>query len=138
MIIDELRRLKTHPTADELFGIVRKKMQRISLGTVYRNLMQLSDDGLIRKIEVDASKMRFDGDVGEHSHMRCRVCGRVYDIYVPDIKEIRSAMPLIKGHDVESYYLEFEGVCKDCKRKKPVGKGGEEREDGYQRHKDRA
>ena len=51
LILDELKKLKTHPTADEIYVIVRKKMPRISLGTVYRNLEILSETGQIIKIE---------------------------------------------------------------------------------------
>jgi len=77
IILEELKSVTTHPTADEIYGMVRQKMPRISLGTVYRNLEVLSSLGLVRKLENAAGQKRFDGDVSPHHHIRCEVCGKV-------------------------------------------------------------
>ena len=45
LILEELRRMKSHPTADEIYSMVREKLPRISLGTVYRNLQLLTGPG---------------------------------------------------------------------------------------------
>ena len=45
-ICEELCKLTSHPTADELYDIVKKRMPQISLGTVYRNLEQLAECGV--------------------------------------------------------------------------------------------
>lgn len=79
LILAELMRVKSHPTADELHRMVRRKLPHISLATVYRNLELLAGQGLIRKIEGGPSQMRFDGDTSRHFHSRCRLCGRVFD-----------------------------------------------------------
>ena len=50
-ILKELRSVKTHPTADELYAALRVKLPTISLGTVYRNLEQMSQAGIVRKLE---------------------------------------------------------------------------------------
>ena len=52
VILEELRLCRSHPTADELYSRVRRRLPRISLGTVYRNLETLAERGLIRKMEV--------------------------------------------------------------------------------------
>ena len=62
VIVEELTRLRTHPSADELYAIVKKRLPRISLGTVYRNLDLLSREGVVHRLEVGGSQMRFDGD----------------------------------------------------------------------------
>ena len=49
VILEELSLLKSHPTADELFQIVRIRLPKISLATVYRNLADLAASGRIRK-----------------------------------------------------------------------------------------
>ena len=61
VILEELRKVKTHPSADEIYEIVRKRLPRISLGTVYRNLEILSESGDIQKLEPGCSLKRFDG-----------------------------------------------------------------------------
>jgi Fur family ferric uptake transcriptional regulator len=63
VILEELRKLDTHPTADELCGIVRRRLPRISLGTVYRNLDYFVTMGEIVRLDSASSSMRFDGNI---------------------------------------------------------------------------
>ena len=62
-ILEELRSVDTHPTADELYVMLRRRMPQISLGTVYRNLEQLSQLGVIQKLATTGKQKRFDGNV---------------------------------------------------------------------------
>ena len=80
VIMEELRKLKCHPTADELYGIVKQRLPKISLATVYRNLGLLADAGEIRRIELAGRQNRYDGDTSIHYHLRCRKCGAVEDL----------------------------------------------------------
>ena len=72
VIVDELRKLKCHPTADELYEVVRRKLPRISLGTVYRNLEVLSANGEIQRLGLGRKQMCFDGNMSRHYHLVCR------------------------------------------------------------------
>ena len=83
IIMEELVKLKTHPTANEIYERVRRRIPRISLGTVYRNLEMLSESGLIRKLETAGTRKRFDGTVSNHYHVRCIKCGRMDDLNLP-------------------------------------------------------
>ena len=87
-ILRELRSVTSHPTADELYAMLRPEMPQISLGTVYRNLEQMSQAGIIRKLETAGKQKRFDGDLSPHHHMRCRCCGAVVDIASESLNEI--------------------------------------------------
>ncbi|NLY40428.1 MAG: transcriptional repressor [Desulfovibrionales bacterium] len=113
IILKQLQSVTSHPTADELYDMVRQHMPRISLGTVYRNLEVLSSLGLVRKLENAAGQKRFDGDMSRHHHIRCTHCGKVGDIFgAPDISDIEEKLDtdfVISGHN-----LEFEGVCPQC------------------------
>lgn len=113
VILEELRKLKSHPTADELYSIVRERLPRISLGTVYRNLDFLADTGEILKLEAAGSTKRFDGDTSWHQHVRCIHCGRIGDIMTP-----RPA-PDVEGLNVEGFTIvgarvEYDGICERC------------------------
>jgi Fur family ferric uptake transcriptional regulator len=113
LILEELRSVTTHPTADELYGMVRRKMPRISLGTVYRNLEMLSSLGLVRKLENAAGQKRFDGDVSPHHHIRCDTCGKVGDIFdAPDISDIGERVNT--DFQITALSLEFSGICPQC------------------------
>ena len=108
VILEELRKVKKHPTADELYSIVRERLPRISLGTVYRNLDFLADTGEIRRLEAAGTTKRFDGDISWHQHVRCIHCGRIGDV---------------AGMQVEGFYsivdsrVEFDGICEACAAK---------------------
>ena len=113
VILEELRKVKTHPSADEVYEMVRKRLPRISLGTVYRNLEILSESGDIQKLEPGCSLKRFDGDTSEHCHIRCVRCDRIADAPLPDVKfdleQVESSDFKITGHR-----LEFLGLCSEC------------------------
>lgn len=114
MILDELRRTKTHPTADELHQVVRRRLPRVSLGTVYRNLELLSKLGLIQKLEIAGGQMRFDGDTREHCHVRCTDCGRVDDVEGKCPEHFEQAFVDRNGYKIIGHRLELIGVCPQC------------------------
>ncbi len=113
IILEELRKVKSHPTADELYGMVRKRLPRISLGTVYRNLDFLAETGEILKLESAGSIKRFDGDTSWHQHVRCTHCGRIGDVMPsqmpPSFDNVQANDFLITGARIE-----YEGTCKCC------------------------
>ena len=116
IILEELIKLTTHPTADELYAMVRTRMPRISLGTVYRNLDFLTESKEILKLESAGSIRRFDGDTRPHQHVRCRVCGKIGDVIPP------VPTPSVEGVSVEGFTItearvEYEGICEECARK---------------------
>ena len=79
VILEEVKKDHSHPTAAEIFARVRKKMPKISLATIYRNLEMLAGRGLIRKLEPGRPQMRFDGETHDHYHLTCMHCGRLED-----------------------------------------------------------
>lgn len=119
VILEELKALKTHPTAAELFEIVRHRLPRISLGTVYRNLEVLHEDGHILKLESAGSEARFDATTTAHHHIRCTRCGAVRDVEADlqenPVERVRDAC----GYEVESCDVRFYGICPDCQVLQP-------------------
>ncbi|PKN21112.1 MAG: transcriptional repressor, partial [Deltaproteobacteria bacterium HGW-Deltaproteobacteria-3] len=70
IILDELCSVTSHPTADVLYQMVRKRLPKISLGTVYRNLEIMSECGIIQKLDIGGTQKRFDGAPHIHYHVR--------------------------------------------------------------------
>lgn len=120
VILEELMKLKSHPTAGELCQIVRHRLPRISLGTVYRNLEILSREGIIQKLDVGGVEMRFDGDTSNHYHVRCLGCGRVDDADMQLIPDIESAINAQSDFDILGHRLEFVGYCPECQKSNTV------------------
>ena len=115
IILDELRKVKTHPSADEVYEMVRRRQPRISLGTVYRNLETMSECGIIRKLDAAGSQRRFDSDTDSHYHVRCTGCGRVDDVEVNHIDGLEEALHGASGYEITGHRLEFVGRCPECK-----------------------
>jgi len=113
-ILDYLRRAKTHPTAETVYEDVRKDLPAISLGTVYRNLNLLADEGEILRFKV-GNEFHFDGDICNHQHCICTKCGKIMDCFKEDIS--RYAMKNIKMNNFSPSCVTiiFKGLCKDCK-----------------------
>lgn len=115
VILDELRKLHSHPTADEMYRLLRRRLPKISLGTVYRNLEVLSDVGLIQKIEVAGTQKRFDGNASHHYHVRCNRCSRLEDVYMDVDNGMNKEVSRLTEYDIALHRMEFIGVCPTCK-----------------------
>jgi len=116
VILEELRAVTTHPTADELFHRVRDRLPNISLGTVYRNLDVLVRNRQARRIENGGGQCRFDGDMDRHYHIRCVVCGRVDDVAGPAPGGAMAPHVDAPGYEVTGFRLEYEGICASCRK----------------------
>lgn len=114
IILETLRGVDTHPTADEIYGMVRKKMPRISLGTVYRNLELLTNAGEIIRLDRAGSLKHFDGNPVPHQHVRCRQCGRIGDVH-PAVPMPSFEKKSIPGFTIEAMDIEFIGLCDICR-----------------------
>ena len=117
VIIEEVQKVDTHPTADEVYGMVRRRLPRISLGTVYRNLEILSTSGLIQKIGPPSNQMQFDGKTDNHYHIRCINCGRVEDAPIETVDKLENTIREISDYSIVGHKLEFIGICPDCGKK---------------------
>lgn len=114
IILEELRKVDTHPTADEVYRMARRRMPHISLGTVYRNLELLSSFSLITKLEMAGTQKRFDGNPDPHHHVRCVHCGCVGDLDL-DLDLSGYGQDLNTDYEIISHRLEFLGVCPKCR-----------------------
>lgn len=118
-IMSVLTGARWHPTADEVYLLVRKTVPRVSLATVYRNLDLLAKAGLIRTVAVAGEQRRYDGTLSDHHHIRCSVCGRIDDVDLESPLSVSELLSDDEGYSVQGYTLCFVGVCKEC-----AGNGG--------------
>ncbi len=114
VILEELKKVTSHPTADELYRMVKKRLPRVSLGTIYRNLEILAESGLIQKIEVPGTTRRFDGTADDHLHLRCTSCGAVRDIELGDTVTLPGVPRDVDGCRVTGCRLDLTGLCPQC------------------------
>ncbi len=116
IILEELASVKNHPTANEIYDMVRKKLPRIGLGTVYRNLELMAANGIILKLETGGTQKRFDAITTPHHHIKCTDCGKIDDIDVPIQTDINRQAAKFSDYTILGYHLEFSGLCSSCKR----------------------
>lgn len=114
IILEELGKVTSHPTADQIYQMVRRRMPRISLGTVYRNLEILSQGGTILKLEMGGSQRRFDGQIAPHYHIRCKECGEVQDLPSEPLADVEARLRTKTKYSVIGHRLELIGVCPQC------------------------
>lgn len=117
VILEEVRKLNTHPSADEIYEVVRHRIPRISLGTVYRNLEVLSELGEIQKLELSGLLKRFDWDTRKHYHIRCVRCNRVDDAPIAPLNQLDNELYGATVFEIIGHNLEFTGLCPECSRK---------------------
>ena len=107
-----------HPSAEQIYSALKPEYPDLSLGTVYRNIGVLIDDGLIFSVGKVNGEERFDAHMNPHAHFICSGCGKVVDIVSdsipsPDYGEIESRM----GISITSHKLCFTGLCDECSKK---------------------
>ncbi|MDD2648472.1 MAG: transcriptional repressor [Eubacteriales bacterium] len=120
LVLETVKKLMCHPTADEVYNEIAKENPNISRTTVYRNLQRLCESGEIQKIEVPDAADRFDHTQSKHYHAKCLKCGKVSDVdmdYIPNVNEkIKNA----NGFKITGYEMIFKGVCPECQNTQPA------------------
>jgi Fur family peroxide stress response transcriptional regulator len=113
-ILRELVGAKDHPSAETVFGRVRKRLPTISLDTVYRTLSTFDELGMIMRVPVTGDQGRFDADTSPHHHFVCQRCKSIYDFMWHDFDELelpRGSAALGRADDRR---VVVRGVCVNC------------------------
>ena len=114
LIYEALRQTEQHPTAEMIYQWLKPANPSLSLGTVYRNLNLLADEGAIRRMAFPVE--RYDAETMPHPHFCCDQCGAVYDLHLPYDAELDRQALLASGHDVTGHEVVFHGICTKCKQ----------------------
>lgn len=114
LILESIKKLKSHPTADELYTEISSAHPTISRGTVYRNLNQLAENGDIRRVEIPGNADHFDHCCEDHYHVRCLRCGKIFDVEMDYIPDLEKSIQNTNGFQLSGYDLIFKGICPDC------------------------
>ncbi|NSW58327.1 MAG: transcriptional repressor [Armatimonadetes bacterium] len=115
-ILSALRSTTAHPTAMEIFDMVRGELPHITLATVYRNLSVLQELGLVLEVGTQGSATRYDARTESHLHIVCVDCGRVDDVAVADLADIDEPVARNTGYKVLGHSTTYQGICPTCQR----------------------
>jgi Fur family peroxide stress response transcriptional regulator len=122
-ILDLIRSVKSHPSADWVYETLRPSIPDLSLGTVYRNIAMFKAEGQIISVGVVNGEERFDGNVSEHTHFVCLNCGAVLDIDEDLSPTVNAEVGERNGVEVSHHQLTFYGYCEKCKHIQPPSDG---------------
>jgi len=104
----------SHPSAEDIYKRVRKVLPHISLGTVYRNLQRLVQEGTIQVLFFGERIARYDPTLVEHDHFICQRCGRVADVWMERDRQVDFAALVREGFTVAAHSLAIHGICQLC------------------------
>jgi len=114
LILDAVRELGNHPTAEQVFEHVSRRCPSIGKATVYRNLSRMAEAGEVLNAGVFSGSARYDHTLRRHCHFSCASCGRIFDVE-GDFSDICGRVGGTDGFDIESCAVSFSGLCWSCK-----------------------
>ncbi|MBN2103367.1 transcriptional repressor [bacterium] len=117
-ILQLLKETHTHPTVDWMYQQLKPEFPKLSLGTIYRNLSILTEQGLVNKIKSGSTFDRFEANTGTHYHFICESCGCMQDLEMPVRKDLNDEARQFTNFDVQKHQIHFFGLCSDCRSKK--------------------
>lgn len=112
VILNVVKSSYIHPTAEEVYSEINKSYPSISKSTVYRNLQEMTEDGLILKIVDEEGINRFDGKECRHYHFVCSNCKKLVDLDLPYDEDINKKIE--KNYKVSCHNIVFHGLCSHC------------------------
>jgi Fur family peroxide stress response transcriptional regulator len=113
-ILALLRSTGSHPTANWIYAKLRKEFPDLSMGTVYRNIGILIQQGFINRIDFGSTFDRFDANTAPHYHFICEKCGAIADLETPVDDSLNARVKPSTGFKVNRHEIEFYGLCEKC------------------------
>jgi Fur family peroxide stress response transcriptional regulator len=105
-----------HPSANQVFEVVRARNPQISRATVHRNLETLSQMGVITKTCHTGGVARYDARVDIHHHLICLRCNSIVDIDDENLSSLTIPDTSAFGFEVSDFRVQLRGVCRNCRR----------------------
>ncbi|GGH75579.1 Fur family peroxide stress response transcriptional regulator [Pullulanibacillus pueri] len=113
-IYDVICESNNHPTAAEIIENLKENGFRFAYGTVYNSLHYLTEAGLIHELKLGEGSSRYDGNIDEHQHIQCEICGRVDEVFTEINGEWLEEIDKETGYTVKSHQVILKGVCPTC------------------------
>ena len=109
-VYDVILEKRDHPTADDIFLRVRRKLPKISFATVYNCLETFVECGLVKKINLDRNSSRYCPNLAPHAHFKCKDTGKIIDLPInkDTLNTLNNILP--KGFSHVGFDLSFHGT----------------------------
>src|SRR5262245_21520636 len=115
-VLDVIREVDEHLTANQVFEYARQRLPGISFATVYNSLRYLKNEGLIGEIRFGADCTRYDRKLERHDHALCSNCGKLVDMELAIPAELIKKAARRSQFEAESIELTLRGLCPECSK----------------------
>jgi Fur family peroxide stress response transcriptional regulator len=116
VVLESLRSTESHPTAAEVYRLVRRRSPGVAYATIYNSLHWLEQKGFIRRIDFVEQAARYDPIVERHDHLVCDRCGALKDVWLKLSAQLLGRAARGEGFRVERHRTELFGLCGECVR----------------------
>jgi Fur family peroxide stress response transcriptional regulator len=116
-VLEAIYQLRNHPTADNVIEFIRKTHPNVAVGTVYKVLETLVENGLVKRVTTDRDFMRYDGILDNHHHLYCSTCDLIEDYHDAELDELLKnyfESKNIPGFKIEEFVLQIKGTFTKC------------------------
>lgn len=111
-IYEAVTHLRNHPTADNIIEFIKTNHPYVAVGTVYKVLDSLVENGLLKKVKSEKDIMRYDALVEHHHHLYCNQTDRIEDYEDAQLDELivdYFKKKKIKNFKIEDIKLQITG-----------------------------
>jgi len=112
--LDRFKMIKGHLSIDEIYTVIKEIYPSISKTTVYRNVRQLAEAGIIRQITLEDGIERYDLNTHDHHHFTCTNCNEIHDVDVEGMPDFSQYISENYGFNTKKINLSFTGICDQC------------------------
>ena len=124
LVFEVVHRSRNHPTAQHVYDQARRVIPSISLGTVYRNLRRLEEQGRLKESKIGNRPARFEACRQRHYHIWCVECGRLEDLALPYQNSLDRRVQRLVRYQLQEHRMEFYGICPACRRRRGAVRKG--------------
>ena len=116
VLYEVMQGMEGHPSPEEVYSRVKKKVPSISLATVYKNIHLFVESGVFRKMSLHHGSVRVEMNEHAHHHLVCSKCQAISDIDERSLGELPKRRKLPGGFLVERYSVDVIGLCAKCQK----------------------
>jgi Fe2+ or Zn2+ uptake regulation protein len=100
---------------DDLVEALRRDGVSADYSSVFRAVAYLEGEGVVRRVAVGDTKLRFELTGEHHDHVRCEACGRVAEVPECHLDAVQAGIEAATGFAVSGHDLTFSGLCPRCR-----------------------
>ncbi len=110
-IMNYLVSKRNHPTAEMIYLELVNEIAGLSKTTVYNTLNLFVQEEVVHALNIESNELRYDADISQHGHFKCKECGEVYDFsFNKDlIQDLR-----LKNFVLKDFQFSINGICSIC------------------------